>query len=169
MPLRVHCTSQLLRLQHFCYIDAHSADSKVYHKQTTAHSCNSHELTVTYCLCLLADTLTLQDKPSAVGKLSVIGLFAAIFAGCYLLPDEHKHLVPLCNIPLIVLSRVPQIITNARNGHTGQVSCHECAHTVCYRVAFHTLCIHFNVQLLYTAAAYTYHSIRTTQHTCTVH
>jgi hypothetical protein len=65
--------------------------------------------------------MTLQDKPSAVGKLSVIGLFAAIFAGCYLLPDEHKHLVPLCNIPLIVLSRVPQIITNARNGHTGQV------------------------------------------------
>jgi PQ loop repeat len=76
------------------------------------------------CDCL--DTSTLQDKPGAVGKMSVIGLFAAIFAGCYLLPDEHKHLVPLCNIPLIVLSRVPQIITNARNGHTGQVSYHCC-------------------------------------------
>jgi mannose-P-dolichol utilization defect protein 1 len=40
----------------------------------------------------------------------------------YALPPQHWHILPTIGIGLTVWSRVPQIWTNFRNGHTGQLA-----------------------------------------------
>ena len=63
-------------------------------------------------------------KP-AVAPSRIIGMtvgFALFTVGCFLLPSEQQGLLPLSTLPLITASRVPQIVANYQNGHTGPLS-----------------------------------------------
>ena len=64
------------------------------------------------------------SKP-AVPTKNVLGIticFVVLSVGCFLLPKEHQGLLPLSTLPLIAASRVPQIVANYQNGHTGPLS-----------------------------------------------
>lgn len=50
-----------------------------------------------------------------------MGGFVGLVVGCLKLPEEHLWLLPFCNMPITLMSRLPQIFTNWSNGHTGQV------------------------------------------------
>ncbi|KAG5184418.1 hypothetical protein JKP88DRAFT_348513 [Tribonema minus] len=48
--------------------------------------------------------------------------FVALCVGTYSLPDRWQPLLVLSSTPLILLVTIPQILVNARQGHTGQMS-----------------------------------------------
>ena len=59
---------------------------------------------------------------SAAHALVVSVAFVLLAVACFHLPVEHQGLLPLSTLPLIVASRVPQIVANYQNGHTGPLS-----------------------------------------------
>eukprot|EP00903_Cladosiphon_okamuranus_P009627 g9163.t1 len=64
----------------------------------------------------------MKDRPSALGIAGLIALFAGTTVGCAMLPMEQLMLLPYTNLPLIVIAKVPQIMINHKNGHTGQLA-----------------------------------------------
>ena len=48
--------------------------------------------------------------------------FIGLFAVCMKLPAQVQHVLPLSCLPLLFTSRVPQIIANYQNKHTGPLS-----------------------------------------------
>ncbi|KAG5181830.1 hypothetical protein JKP88DRAFT_270011 [Tribonema minus] len=71
---------------------------------------------------LLWAYMTPQERPALAGRAFVIMGFATIAVGCAALPPEYLHLLPLTNLPLILVARIPQILTIYQNGHTGQLA-----------------------------------------------
>lgn len=53
------------------------------------------------------------------GALAALSGLAALIVA---LPAEYRWIVPLCQIPVGMAARIPQIIANFSNGHTGQLS-----------------------------------------------
>ena len=64
----------------------------------------------------------MKPKPSALTVISVLSSFALVFSVSYNLPKEFQPALVLINLPLIIASRVPQIIQNFKQGATGQLS-----------------------------------------------
>jgi len=53
---------------------------------------------------------------------SYVVLISVLFVYDHILTEAHWNLIATIPIPLAIFSRVPQIITNVLNGHTGQLS-----------------------------------------------
>eukprot|EP00752_Nemacystus_decipiens_P007015 g6293.t1 len=64
----------------------------------------------------------MKDRPSALGIAGLTAIFAGTAVGCAMLPMEQLMLLPYTNLPLIVVAKVPQIMTNHGNRHTGQLA-----------------------------------------------
>ncbi|KAF0756647.1 hypothetical protein AaE_004545 [Aphanomyces astaci] len=48
--------------------------------------------------------------------------FVALGAGMFYLPSEFDWVLPSAGIPLSVMARIPQILSNFKQGHTGQLA-----------------------------------------------
>ncbi|CAM9632113.1 unnamed protein product [Pylaiella littoralis] len=64
----------------------------------------------------------MKDRPSALGITGLLAIFLGTTVGCAMLPAEHLVLLPYSNLPLIIVAKVPQIMINHENGHTGQLA-----------------------------------------------
>ncbi len=62
------------------------------------------------------------SKPSTLHMTSVVGGLICLGITCLLIPDEYLFILPLSSVPITLLSRMPQILTNLSNGHTGQLA-----------------------------------------------
>lgn len=63
-----------------------------------------------------------ERAPSAAGKLTLVAGYGGIVAGMYALPPNLRPLLPSISTASTIASRVPQIVTNFRQGHTGQAA-----------------------------------------------
>jgi hypothetical protein len=63
-----------------------------------------------------------DKKPSVPTMLGIIASFIAVAVVSAMLPEDMRSFLPLTNLPLVIASRVPQIIQNFRNGSTGSLS-----------------------------------------------
>lgn len=64
-----------------------------------------------------------MKKPPSFGvKFAVLASFVALMLVSIRLPSNLQPLLVLINLPLIISSRVPQIITNMQQKSTGQLS-----------------------------------------------
>lgn len=60
-----------------------------------------------------------------IGMGSRLGLtvfFGLLVAGMSLLPTEHLWMLASAGIPVTIVARIPQVLTNFKNGHTGQLA-----------------------------------------------
>ncbi|CAM9375755.1 unnamed protein product [Ascophyllum nodosum] len=64
----------------------------------------------------------MKDPPSGLGIVMIIAGFVATAVACAMLPRDYMVLLPLSNLPLIIVAKVPQIVANLKNGHTGQLA-----------------------------------------------
>ncbi|CAM9690625.1 unnamed protein product [Ectocarpus fasciculatus] len=64
----------------------------------------------------------MKNRPSALGIVGLMAVFLGTTVGCAMLKMEHLMLLPYSNLPLIVVAKVPQIMINHENGHTGQLA-----------------------------------------------
>ena len=64
----------------------------------------------------------MKDKPTVGHMGAVLLFFVAVAVGSLHLPAQYQYLLPLSNLPLLLASRVPQIVQNFRNQSTGQLS-----------------------------------------------
>ncbi|KAG9412104.1 Mannose-P-dolichol utilization defect 1 protein [Aphanomyces cochlioides] len=62
-----------------------------------------------------------SSAPKTTQLLGVV-TFVGLGAGMYHLPSEFDWVLPSASIPLSVAARIPQIISNFRQGHTGQLA-----------------------------------------------
>eukprot|EP01084_Bolivina_argentea_P153883 268295_1 len=62
------------------------------------------------------------SKPSVLHMASVVGGLLGLGIACLLIPEEYFFILPLSSVPVTLLSRMPQILTNLSNGHTGQLA-----------------------------------------------
>lgn len=63
-----------------------------------------------------------KPAPSFSHIATILLVFAAITAISIFLPTEYLNLMPLANLPIMIYSRLVQIISNYRLGTTGQLS-----------------------------------------------
>ena len=63
-----------------------------------------------------------ESKPSVVTMIGILTFFAAVAFGSLQLPQSMWSLLPLSNLPLVLISRIPQIIQNFKQQSTGQLS-----------------------------------------------
>lgn len=63
-----------------------------------------------------------KPGPSFLNMLSVTVVLGGIAAGSYVLPAEHQYVLPLTTLPLMIYSRMAQIISNYQCGTTGSLS-----------------------------------------------
>lgn len=64
----------------------------------------------------------IKPKPS-VGKItSVILTFVSVAFISFYLPAEYQYILPLTNLPMLILSKCPQIYSNMMSKQTGQLS-----------------------------------------------
>lgn len=63
-----------------------------------------------------------ERAPSAAGKMSLIAGYGGVVVGMYALPPHLRPLLPSISTASTIASRVPQIVTNFRQGHTGQAA-----------------------------------------------
>jgi hypothetical protein len=64
----------------------------------------------------------MSPSPSSTTIFSVLSLFIGITVGCFYLPAHYLYLLPTLNLPLMIYSRLAQIIANANKRTTGQLS-----------------------------------------------
>jgi uncharacterized protein with PQ loop repeat len=64
----------------------------------------------------------MKPKPSMGFMISIISLFVGITAICKVLPAQYLYFLPLSNRPLIIYSRMSQIINSYKNSTTGALS-----------------------------------------------
>lgn len=64
----------------------------------------------------------MDPRPSSLSIAGLVAGFVATTVGCASLPLEYMVILPLSNLPLIIMAKAPQIVTNYRNGHTGQLA-----------------------------------------------
>ena len=63
-----------------------------------------------------------STKPSLDRRIGLLVLFGAVAYGSLQLPPNLWYLLPISNLPMLLISRVPQIIQNFRLRSTGQLS-----------------------------------------------
>jgi len=63
-----------------------------------------------------------KPKVSSQHALLMSAGFVGLFAACMRLPSNVQYVLPLSCLPLLFTSRVPQIIANYQNQHTGPLS-----------------------------------------------
>jgi len=63
-----------------------------------------------------------EPKVSSQHALLMSAGFIGLFAVCMKLPADIQYVLPLSCLPLLFTSRVPQIIANYQNQHTGPLS-----------------------------------------------
>jgi mannose-P-dolichol utilization defect protein 1 len=61
-------------------------------------------------------------RPSPLLMVAIMAFFVAVAAVSLALPPNMRAILPLTNLPLVLISRVPQIIQNFANKSTGQLS-----------------------------------------------
>eukprot|EP01041_Mallomonas_annulata_P009570 gene9570-19884_t len=64
----------------------------------------------------------MKPKPTFLTMLSVLGMFLGVAAVSLSLPSHLQAILPLSSLPLMLSSRVPQIIKNWRSKSTGSLS-----------------------------------------------
>ncbi|KAG6599658.1 Mannose-P-dolichol utilization defect 1 protein [Phytophthora cinnamomi] len=55
-------------------------------------------------------------------RLGLVLVFAAMAAGMLSVPDEYQWLLASAGIPVSIVARTPQILSNFKQGHTGQLA-----------------------------------------------
>ncbi|EEY55637.1 mannose-P-dolichol utilization defect 1 protein [Phytophthora infestans T30-4] len=55
-------------------------------------------------------------------RFGLVLAFAAIAAGMFSIPDEYQWLLASAGIPVSIVARIPQILSNFKQGHTGQLA-----------------------------------------------
>lgn len=55
-------------------------------------------------------------------RLGLVVLFTAMALGMYTIPDEFQWLLASAGIPVSIVARIPQILSNFNQGHTGQLA-----------------------------------------------
>ena len=63
-----------------------------------------------------------KSRPSMISMVGILAFFAAVAFGSLQLPPSLWSFLPLSNLPLLLISRIPQIIQNFKQGSTGQLS-----------------------------------------------
>lgn len=63
-----------------------------------------------------------KARPSVVSMIGILAGFTAVAFGSLQLPPSLWSFLPLSNLPLLLISRIPQIIQNFKQGSTGQLS-----------------------------------------------
>lgn len=63
-----------------------------------------------------------EERPSAATRAVLSLGFVGLLVGMFALPPELQTLLPTVSIASGITSRLPQIWTNFRNGHTGQMA-----------------------------------------------
>ncbi|OQS05864.1 mannose-P-dolichol utilization defect 1 protein [Thraustotheca clavata] len=72
--------------------------------------------------CILVFLLWIySDTPRTQQLVGVLG-FVGIGAIMLNLPSEHLWILPSASIPASIMSRIPQVISNFKQGHTGQLA-----------------------------------------------
>ncbi|ETV70355.1 hypothetical protein, variant 2 [Aphanomyces astaci] len=68
--------------------------------------------------------LLLWYYSGAAKSTQLVGVvaFVALGAGMFYLPSEFDWVLPSAGIPLSVMARIPQILSNFKQGHTGQLA-----------------------------------------------
>ncbi|CAM9909934.1 unnamed protein product [Discosporangium mesarthrocarpum] len=64
----------------------------------------------------------MEKPPSRPVLVGLVALFIGIAVICINLPPDMLRLLPFTNLPLIILCKIPQILTNFKNGHTGKLA-----------------------------------------------
>ncbi|KAJ1428880.1 hypothetical protein B484DRAFT_396631, partial [Ochromonadaceae sp. CCMP2298] len=64
----------------------------------------------------------MKPAPSTFTVVGVLSLFIAVGALAWHLPSDLQYLLPLSILPMLIYSRLAQIITSYSNGTTGQLS-----------------------------------------------
>ena len=73
---------------------------------------------------VLVIMLWVYSNPPIPGRTIylVCACFPLLAAICFSIPDEYQFILPLMNIPFLLLARIPQLIANYRHGGTGTLS-----------------------------------------------
>lgn len=58
----------------------------------------------------------MKDRPSPLGTLALNAFFVGTAMACAMLPRDYLVLLPLSNLPLIVVAKVPQVKTKKEAG-----------------------------------------------------
>ncbi|GMF16646.1 unnamed protein product [Phytophthora fragariaefolia] len=61
-------------------------------------------------------------KISLSTRLGLVLVFGALAAGMLSIPDEYQWLLASAGIPVSIVARIPQILSNFKQGHTGQLA-----------------------------------------------
>jgi mannose-P-dolichol utilization defect protein 1 len=56
-------------------------------------------------------------------RFGLVVVFAALTAGMLLTPSEYQWALASAGIPVSIIARIPQILSNFKQGHTGQLAC----------------------------------------------
>ena len=64
----------------------------------------------------------MKPSPTMGTITTVLGLFISVAIGSFYLPIEYQYILPLSTLPMMVYSRMAQILTNYQLGTTGQLS-----------------------------------------------
>jgi uncharacterized protein with PQ loop repeat len=63
-----------------------------------------------------------STKPSILSMIGILAFFGAVAYGSLQLPPSLWSFLPLSNLPLLLISRIPQILQNFKLKSTGQLS-----------------------------------------------
>jgi len=63
-----------------------------------------------------------ENKPSFAQRAGIVGFYSLLVAGLFRLDPSLLFLLPLASTMSSILSRLPQIYANWKNGHTGQLA-----------------------------------------------
>ncbi|KAL8023836.1 putative mannose-P-dolichol utilization defect 1 protein [Plasmopara halstedii] len=55
-------------------------------------------------------------------RLGLVVVFTVMALGMYTIPEDHQWLLASAGIPVSVVARIPQILSNFKQGHTGQLA-----------------------------------------------
>jgi PQ loop repeat len=64
----------------------------------------------------------MKNKPSMGHMIGVLAMFTIVAVGSVSLPKSVQFVLPLTNLPLLLISRIPQIFQNFQNQSTGSLS-----------------------------------------------
>ena len=64
----------------------------------------------------------MKQKPTVNHMITILAFFVAVGVGSVHLPQKYQYLLPMSSLPLLLASRIPQIIQNFQNQSTGSLS-----------------------------------------------
>ncbi|EQC29133.1 hypothetical protein SDRG_13165 [Saprolegnia diclina VS20] len=72
--------------------------------------------------CILVFLLWVYSSAPRSQQLLGVLIFLGLGAAMLHLPDEHLWILPSASIPASIMSRIPQVFSNFKQGHTGQLA-----------------------------------------------